>query len=70
MGHVRDMQENSSYAMIFDALGRYSSNPDLDRLELWKRMTFNALAGNVDDHLRNMPFWETIRAGGYHRLTI
>ncbi|MCX8565652.1 MAG: serine/threonine-protein kinase HipA [Glomeribacter sp. 1016415] len=47
---------SASYIELSDALTRYSSQPRLDKLELWQRMVFNAMAGNIDDHLRNHGF--------------
>lgn len=49
-------RDGASYIELSDALTRYSSQPRLDKFELWQRMTFNAMAGNIDDHLRNHGF--------------
>lgn len=46
----------ASYLEIADAISRYSSQPQADKQELWRRMTFNVLTGNTDDHLRNHGF--------------
>lgn len=48
--------DGASYLELADAISRYSSQPQQDKQELWTRMTFNALAGNTDDHLRNHGF--------------
>ncbi len=45
--------ERGSYVEIFDALRRIASRVTVDARELWRRMAFNILASNFDDHLRN-----------------
>lgn len=42
-----------SYVLLADELRRWSSRPRLDRAELFRRVVFNALISNVDDHPRN-----------------
>lgn len=42
-----------SYLLLADELRRWSSAPDADRLELFRRMVFNAMVTNNDDHPRN-----------------
>lgn len=42
-----------SYLLLADELRRWSSDPDADRLELFRRMVFNAMVTNNDDHPRN-----------------
>jgi len=42
-----------SYVLLADELKRWSSRPDDDRVELFRRMVFNALVSNIDDHPRN-----------------
>lgn len=42
-----------SYVALADVLGRVSERPDEDRAELFRRMAFNALVSNLDDHPRN-----------------
>lgn len=44
---------NWSYLLLADELGRWSSRPDADREELFRRMVFNAAISNNDDHPRN-----------------
>jgi serine/threonine-protein kinase HipA len=44
--------EGSYFAIAADIL-RHGSNPDQDRLELFRRMVFNVICGNRDDHLKN-----------------
>ena len=42
-----------SYLLLADELRRWSSHADADRVELFRRMVFNALVSNDDDHPRN-----------------
>lgn len=42
-----------SYLLLADELRRWSSRPDGDREELFRRMVFNAAISNNDDHPRN-----------------
>ena len=42
-----------SYLLLADELGRWSGAPREDRVELFRRMAFNALISNGDDHPRN-----------------
>ena len=44
------------YLDIVDFIKSYGSNPKEDLLELWKRIVFNMLVSNTDDHLRNHAF--------------
>lgn len=46
-------RRNWSYVLLADELGRWSSRPRLDRVELFRRMVLNALICNMDDHPRN-----------------
>jgi serine/threonine-protein kinase HipA len=57
-------QENSSYLDLADIIRVNSANFKRDLLEMWKRMTFNALFANTDDHLRNHAFVKM--ADGWH----
>jgi len=45
-----------SYVEIANALQLYGGQPDKDRSELWRRMVFNIMISNTDDHLRNHGF--------------
>lgn len=45
--------EQRSYVEIFDALRRVASQVAVDGRQLWRRLAFNILASNFDDHLRN-----------------
>jgi len=42
-----------SYLLLADELRRWSSHPEQDQLELFRRMVFNAMVTNNDDHPRN-----------------
>lgn len=48
--------ESRSYLEFVDALRRYGASPKLDMHELWRRIVFNVLISNTDDHLRNHAF--------------
>lgn len=49
-----------SYADLAAALRRYGADPRADLVELFRRMVFNILVTNDDDHLRNHGFlWDT-----------
>jgi serine/threonine-protein kinase HipA len=51
--------ESRSYLEFVDALRRYGSSPKQDMHELWRRIVFNILISNTDDHLRNHAFLYT-----------
>jgi serine/threonine-protein kinase HipA len=42
-----------SYLLLADELQRWSARPAEDRFQLFRRMVFNALVSNTDDHPRN-----------------
>jgi len=46
-------RETLSYVLLVEELRRISSQPGIDAPELFRRMCFNALISNVDDHPRN-----------------
>jgi serine/threonine-protein kinase HipA len=48
--------EEHSYLEIADAIRQYGSSPEADLIELWRRIVFNILVSNTDDHLRNHGF--------------
>jgi serine/threonine-protein kinase HipA len=48
--------ERGSYPELVDALTRYGTNAKADAAALYRRMVFNVLVSNVDDHLRNHGF--------------
>jgi serine/threonine-protein kinase HipA len=48
-----------SYRRLAEQLRLFGSNPVNDARELWRRMVFNILCNNNDDHLRNHGFlWD------------
>ena len=49
-------EEERSYAELADAIRQRGSNPVADVQELWRRLVFNLLATNTDDHLQNTGF--------------
>lgn len=48
--------EERCYTEIADAIRRHGHEPVADIRQLWRRMAFNLLISNVDDHLRNHGF--------------
>lgn len=48
--------EMHSYLEIADAIRQMSGSPKEDLEALWRRIVFNVLISNVDDHLRNHAF--------------
>ncbi len=50
-----------SYRDIADAIRQHGSEPERDLRELFRRMAFNILVGNDDDHLRNHAFLFDLR---------
>lgn len=56
-------RERWSYPLLADELRRWSSKPDEDRRELFRRMVFNAMVSNNDDHPRNHAMLHT--TGGW-----
>ena len=48
--------EPRSYLEIADALRSQGAEPRRDLAELWRRVAFNILVSNTDDHLRNHGF--------------
>jgi len=46
-------RERWSYPLLADQLRRWSEKPDADRVELYRRIVFNAAVTNNDDHPRN-----------------
>ena len=49
-------RETRSYLEIADALRRYGAAAKEDLAQLWRRIVFNVLVSNTDDHLRNHGF--------------
>jgi serine/threonine-protein kinase HipA len=50
---ARDRDEDHSYLEIVDALRQMGGAAQRDISQLWRRMVFNILVSNTDDHLRN-----------------
>jgi len=48
--------ETRSYLEIVDALRQHGAAPKADIQALWRRVVFNILISNTDDHLRNHGF--------------
>lgn len=48
--------ESHSYLEIVDALKQYGAHPKQEISQLWRRIVFNILISNTDDHLRNYGF--------------
>jgi serine/threonine-protein kinase HipA len=55
-GRVESDSHLSSYGEIAAAVRQISARPKKDLLELYKRMVFNILCNNSDDHLKNHGF--------------
>jgi serine/threonine-protein kinase HipA len=55
--------EAHSYLELVDALRQYGSQPEKDCAQLWRRIVFNILISNTDDHLRNHGFLYDAAAG-------
>ncbi len=53
--------QRASYPELVDVLTEHGANAGSDAAELFRRMAFNVLVSNVDDHLRNHGF---LRVGG------
>lgn len=52
-GDSHQDRDRWSYLLLVEELRRISARPQDDSRELFKRMTFNALISNTDDHPRN-----------------
>jgi serine/threonine-protein kinase HipA len=48
--------DTASYTDIAECIRMHSSEPTADLHELWRRIVFSVLIGNLDDHLRNHEF--------------
>jgi serine/threonine-protein kinase HipA len=55
--------EPRSYLEMVDALRQHGASPKKDMAELWRRLVFNVLISNTDDHLRNHGFLYEGEAG-------
>ena len=54
-----------AYTELVDALLQQGANPIVDIHELWRRLVFNFLICNTDDHLRNTGFLYDVRNHGW-----
>ncbi|WP_407114480.1 type II toxin-antitoxin system HipA family toxin [Bradyrhizobium sp. LMG 9283] len=50
---VVEMRDRWSYVLMAEEMRRVTEEPERDAKELFRRMTFNALISNLDDHPRN-----------------
>ncbi len=48
--------DTKSYIEIGEVLQAYGASPSEDLIDLWRRIVFNIMISNVDDHLRNHGF--------------
>lgn len=53
---AHESDRGHSYREIAEAVRRHGSSPKVDLAELYRRMVFNILCNNTDDHLRNHGF--------------
>jgi len=51
-----DGDAGGSYLDLAQVLIRHGAHPERDLEELWRRIVFNVLISNTDDHLRNHGF--------------
>lgn len=56
LGKEDGESSESSYLDLASFIRAHGANPTEDLLELWKRIVFNMLVSNTDDHLRNHGF--------------
>ncbi|MDO8329506.1 MAG: HipA domain-containing protein [Fluviicoccus sp.] len=54
-------EEDHSYTEIADAIRTFGHAPTQDLQQLWRRIVFNLLITNVDDHLQNHGFLHVAR---------
>lgn len=54
-----DHEGDHSYLEIVDVLRQFGGDPEPDIRQLWRRMVFNILVSNTDDHLRNHGLLQT-----------
>ena len=55
--------QTGSYPELVDALGAHGAKARLDASQLYRRVVFNVMISNVDDHLRNHGFLWAGKAG-------
>jgi serine/threonine-protein kinase HipA len=53
---MQRINEAHSYLEFVDALRQHGAAPKVDMHDLWRRIVFNILISNTDDHLRNQGF--------------
>ena len=53
---AKDHDEHRSYLELVDVVRQIGGYPEEDIRQLWRRMVFNILISNIDDHLRNHAF--------------
>ncbi|MDX2496230.1 MAG: type II toxin-antitoxin system HipA family toxin [Desulfuromusa sp.] len=53
---AKDDGEASTYTEITEVIRKHSREPTKDLHELWRRVVFNVMSSNLDDHLRNHGF--------------
>jgi serine/threonine-protein kinase HipA len=53
---ARENDDGHTYLEIVEALRRHGGAPSKDLPQLWRRIVFNVLISNTDDHLRNHGF--------------
>lgn len=53
---AEDGADDRSYLEILDVIRQTGAQPGEDARQLWRRMVFNVLVSNTDDHLRNHGF--------------
>ena len=51
-----DFHEGASYLELVEFISKYSPASRIDLEQLWRRILFNVLVSNTDDHLRNHGF--------------
>jgi serine/threonine-protein kinase HipA len=61
-----DHDEDRSYLELAEVIRQQGSMPGADLKQLWRRIVFNILVSNTDDHLRNHAF---LRDGNGWRLS-
>lgn len=54
-------QDDHAYTQVADGIIANSANPREDLQELWRRLAFNLLITNVDDHVQNHGFLHVAR---------
>ena len=57
--NVKDTAKQYSYMGISDIARRIAADPEKEQVQLYKRMVFNTLTGNTDDHMKNHGFLMT-----------